>query len=108
MTEPSGSTGVQPSAEAVEAAIKMMKAGETQGHNIAARAHDVLFAGFRVDTPAIHAAGVAEGRAAMLREVVEWARAEAALYAADSDMRHTWTLFADAIESARFPSEGPG
>ncbi len=105
MTEPSGSTGVQPSAEAIEVAIKMMKAGEAQGHNIAARAHDVLFAGFRVDTPAIHAAGVVEGRAAMLREVVEWLRGPDALNSNPLDHEGLGPdEFADAIE-ARFPSE---
>ncbi len=98
--------GVQPSAEAIEAAAKMMKAGEAQGHSIAARAHDVAFATLRVDAPAIareaHAAGVAEGRAAMRDEIRSWARCQLPQH---YDNARLGDQIADLIE-ARFPSEG--
>ncbi len=76
----SGSTGVQPSAEAI---------GDIE--KILARAH---------------AEGVAEGRAAMLREVVEWLRCEdERRRLSDRGMFSEYLAAANAIE-ARFPSEG--
>ncbi len=102
-----GPRRVQPSAEAIRASRRAMSNEATrESWSPIGAARLGLAAAYSIDTPAIHAAGVAEGRAAMHAAIVKWARAEAALYAADSDMRHTWTLFADAIESAHFPSEG--
>ncbi len=104
----SGSTGAQPSAEAIEAAILSTREDLERLKAWARYAlvdSEAFVAG--VDTaleraPAIHAAGVAEGRAAMLREVVAWAR----LMAIESPvyLAAEWNRFADAIE-VRFPSE---
>ncbi len=60
-----------------------------------------------LDAPSIHAAGVQEGRAAMLREVVEWFRDGVAMAVGCEDDVEAARLkrLADAIE-ARFPSEG--
>ncbi len=79
MERPSGSTGVQPSAEAIEAAAKKInRFGWPYRENSEAAAKVMLPAAYAIDAPAIareaHAAGVAEGRAAMLREVVEFLR----------------------------------
>ncbi len=63
----------------------------------------LLTPAYAIDAPAIHAAGVQEGRAAMLREVVEWLRStDTASIAWQFKGEHG---LADAIE-ARFPSEG--
>ncbi len=60
-----------------------------------------------IDTPAIHAAGVAEGRAAgrdeALREVVEWLRSSAT--SKYPHVRRDSRSVADAIED-RFPRGG--
>ncbi len=95
MERPSGSTGVHLSAEAIEAAAKMMKAGEAQGHSIAARAHDVAFATLRVDAPAIHAAGVEE----MRDRIVAWFDdgVKAACEANDADEADRLSRLAHAI-----------
>lgn len=76
MPEPSPqpSTGVEPSAEAVEAMKRMLP-------QTAYSVHDILTAAYAIDSPAIHAAGVAEGRAAMRDEIVEWLEREQAQYA---------------------------
>ncbi len=129
------STGAQPSAEAIEVLTSHLQAewagpymarirdftdeeveaGELRAAN--ERAHEDakaeakvgLTAALAIDAPAIHAAGVQEGRAAMLREVVESVRGLAATADDDGPLgRHTsraFTIAADAIE-ARFPSEG--
>ncbi len=98
-SSPHGSTGAQPSAEAIEAADAALDG--------MALMEDALAKSYAIDAPAIHAVGVEEGRAAMLREVVEWAREEA--YEATcfdyADVAEFYRRAADAIE-ARFPSEG--
>ncbi len=113
---PSGSTGVQPSAVARRAAFveaaqwfsaptypQSMRPPERRAHAV----DRTIAAAYAIDAPAIareaHAAGVEEGRAAMLREVVAWAR----LMAIESPvyLAAEWNRLADAI-AARFPGEG--
>ncbi len=79
---------VQPSTEAIDAAAhqrKMCRMDSTA---------DILTAAYAIDAPAIHAAGVAEGRAAMRDEIVTWAR---------SYQTFSAPSLADAIEAA-FPT----
>ncbi len=68
MPEPSGSTGAQPSAEAIDVAARQRKMSRMDD------TASILAAAYAIDAPAIHAAGVQEGRAAMLREVVAFVR----------------------------------
>ncbi len=86
-SEPSGSTGAQPSAEAV-------------------RAYDLHGLGRALDVA--HAEGVQEGRAAERAEIAEWLRRIAVerlrQVVGDAEAGRLAQL-ADAIE-ARFPSEG--
>jgi hypothetical protein len=103
---PQPSTGVEPSAEAVEAATNAVKASRVYAVSIPGEkylfvapedeAYDVLKAGLVIDSPAIHAAGVLEGRAAMRDEIVEWLR---------SLRTPRDSVVANAIEAA-FPTTG--
>ncbi len=119
MPEPSGSTGVQPSAEAASALASRvyrdaLRAADGMGaasqerylEGIVARAHDDLRAAYAIDAPAIareaHAAGVTEGRAAMRDEIRSWARCQLPQH---YDNARLGDQIADLIE-ARFPSEG--
>ncbi len=112
------STGVQPSAEAIEAAHRASTAamfeftyrGLEDDHLRCeqSKARAALTVAYKVDTPAIHAAGVAEGREAERREIVEWLRegARDAKDWADAAGSGRLSRLAEAIEAARFPSEG--
>ncbi len=102
MPEPSGSTGALPSAEAIEAAGATLREGWPHFVHSDGSARDVERAEV-VGAPAIareaHAAGVQEGRAAMLREVVGWLRSS------PSCPRPGYPELARAIE-AHFSGEG--
>lgn len=86
----------EPSAEAKVAAFLAM-AHRYSSREVAERA---LAAAYRIDAPAIHAAGVAEGRAAMRDEIVAWV-SDARWF----DTRSVRGELADAIEAA-FPTTG--
>ncbi len=90
--------GVQPSAEAVKAADLTIRSTLAALKPRRLIAVETLAAAYAIDSPAIHAAGVVEGRAAMLREVVEWLTTGDRPYA----------FVADVVPQlvARFPSEG--
>ncbi len=108
MPEPNRSTGVQPSAEAIDeadtaigSALRAMRPRRT----VAAEA---LTAAYAIDTPSIHAAGVAEGRA----EVAAWLRGLPAQEEVGRDLSGKAVFaksqahrLADAIEAA-FPTTG--
>ncbi len=101
MPEPSGSTGVQPSAEAIRASRRAMSnEAMRESWSPIGAARVGLAAAYSIDSPAIHAAGVVEGRAAVLREVVEWLTTGDRPYA----------FVADVVPQlvAHFPSEGTG
>ncbi len=101
MPEPSRSTGVQPSAEAIEVACSEPIQGRRgQEAAIRGRVTAGLYAAYAVDSPAIRAEGVAEGRAAMLREVVEWLEARL-----EHPRSSCMTVNLDGFKY-RFPSEG--
>ncbi len=107
-SEPSGSTGVQPSAEAKEAAYAALTRIRCRVTVVDRRESDkAVVAAYAIDAPAIHAAGVQEGRAAMLREVVETLRAEASYRNAFNwlELSAAFATMATDLE-ARFPSEG--
>jgi hypothetical protein len=95
MPEPSPqpSTGVEPSAEAIEAAF---------GNANSFVGRHALKAAYAIDTPAIHAAGVLEGRAAMRDEIRAWARCQLPQHYDDARLGEQ---IADAIEAA-FPTTG--
>jgi hypothetical protein len=127
MPEPSSSTGAQPSAEAVR---EIARATCPRGQSApcrwcTSRAQDALTAAYRIDAPAIHAAGRraamdelrearfdasvargemdmavaashAAGRDEALREVVAWLREQDPQGA----YYYTQAVMADAIESA--------
>ncbi len=81
----------QPSAEAIEAARCALHERSQLGCS-KATTFAGLTAAYLIDAPAIHEAGVAEGRAAMLREV-EWRRevmgeAKMALACGDGEAAH--------------------
>ncbi len=91
---PHGSTGVEPSAEAIWAARRAMSAlAVTEQWSPNAAAIAGLKAAYAIDAPAIHASGVAEGRAAAIVTVIEVL------------MRLGCHAAADAIEAA-FPTTG--
>ncbi len=102
--------GVQPSAEAIEVADERMEnfrpserwdSGGRRQKTVA-----VTTAAYAIDAPAIareaHAAGVAEGRAAMRDDIRAWARCQLPQHYDDALLGGQ---IADLIE-ARFPSEG--
>ncbi len=103
-TEPSGSTGVQPSAEARDAAYAALMRPRCREVVVDKRESDkALAAAYAIDTPAIHAAGVAEGRediVGMLRWLIDDAKR-----ACDGPRHISLWRALQAIE-ARFPSEG--
>ncbi len=108
MSEPSGSTGVQPSAEAIEVLAKSMAVDVPVHDWHRKRAVRALIVAYAIDTPAIHAAGVAEGREVERKAIVEWLRegARDAKDWADAAGSRRLSRLAEAIEAARFPSEG--
>lgn len=127
MPEPSGSTGAQPSAEAIEAAAKLIADdlgktwlfaddsaswGRYSGDDIAAMrtdfrtaARQTLRAAYAIDAPAIHAAGVEQGRAEA-REEIERLRAQNKAHAERRDreqaeMQKRLAAFSNARDKAR-------
>ncbi len=101
---------MQPSAEAIEAGVaEYWRSSHSAARHAAASVgvERVIRAAYAIGAPAIHAAGVQEGRAAMLREFVEWLREEA--YVATCfdppGVAEFYRRAADVVQ-ARFPSEG--
>ncbi len=83
----------KPSAEAVEDARLVLHDYLPEGCSTRF-AREALAAAYSIDTPAIHAAGVLEGRAAMRDEIVLWLVQE-----------RGYERAANAIEAA-FPTTG--
>ncbi len=117
MPEPSGSTGAQPSAEAIEATAMCLGAAlrpyfpaiDGVSYSVARRS---LIAALAIDAPAIHSRGYEEGRAAgrdqALREVVALLREADTQRDASRGGTISAAGFADLIEAA-FPTTGqPG
>jgi hypothetical protein len=103
----------EPSPEAVEAAHRASTAamfnftyrGQEDDHLRCEqrKAHAALTAAYRIDAPAIHAAGVAEGRAAMRDEMLTALRVAAP---SDSGLTPAAAVQAAAFLWAAFPTTG--